>query len=130
MSYSPGFTKPHEGTANFPHLVALPRLHNRPPIRRRHHYQLDRALLLVGAIAGETEGIAIFLDHTTKGTIRLKTGEGHLGWTLRQVKGREAILRRSLKPQFSPFQIRNEMKNCQRIPKASRAMPSKKRKAN
>jgi hypothetical protein len=55
------------------------------------------ALALVGAIAGETEGIAIFLDHTTKGTIRLKTGEGHLGWTLRQVKGREAILQKELK---------------------------------
>ena len=55
------------------------------------------ALALVGAIAGETEGIAIFLDQTTKGTIRLKTGEDHLGWTLRQVKGREAILQKELK---------------------------------
>jgi len=54
-------------------------------------------LALLGAIAGETEGVAIFLDQTTKGTIRLKTGEGHLGWTLRSVKGREAILQKELK---------------------------------
>jgi general secretion pathway protein N len=54
-------------------------------------------LALVGAIAGETDGIAIFLDQTTKGTIRLKTGESHLGWTLRLVKGREAILQKELK---------------------------------
>jgi hypothetical protein len=54
-------------------------------------------LALVGVIVGETEGIAIFLDQTTKGTIRLKTGEGHLGWTLLQVKGREAILQKELK---------------------------------
>ena len=64
---------------------ASPPLSTRPP------------LALVGAIAGETDGIAIFLDQTTKGTIRLKTGESHLGWTLRLVKGREAILQKELK---------------------------------
>jgi general secretion pathway protein N len=51
-------------------------------------------LALVGAIAGDREGIAIFLDGTTKGIIRLKTGETHVGWTLQVVKAREAILRR------------------------------------
>jgi hypothetical protein len=54
-------------------------------------------LALVGAIAGEMEGIAIFLDQTTKGTIRLKTGESYLGWMLQLVKGREAILQKELK---------------------------------
>ena len=54
-------------------------------------------LALVGAIAGEMEGIAIFLDQTTKGTIRLKTGESYLGWMLRLVKGREATLQKELK---------------------------------
>lgn len=49
-------------------------------------------LALVGAITGQSEGVAIFLDKTTKRTIRLKTGESHLGWTLRRVKGREATL--------------------------------------
>jgi len=43
------------------------------------------------------EGIAIFLDQTTKGTIRLKTGESYLGWMLRLVKGREATLQKELK---------------------------------
>ena len=51
-------------------------------------------LALVGAIAGETEGFAIFLDETTKGIVRLKTGESHSGWTLRIVKGREATLQK------------------------------------
>src|SRR5262249_34156144 len=49
-------------------------------------------LALVGAIAGENDGVAIFLDGTTKGIIRLKTGEHHAGWTLQEVKAREAIL--------------------------------------
>jgi general secretion pathway protein N len=51
-------------------------------------------LALVGAIAGETDGIAIFLDGTTKGIIRLKTGETHAGWMLQEVKAREAILQK------------------------------------
>ena len=48
--------------------------------------------ILVGAIAGESEGIAIFLDGATNGIIRLKTGESHAGWTLQTVKAREAVL--------------------------------------
>jgi general secretion pathway protein N len=54
----------------------------------------DRPLLtLVGAISGETEGIAIFLDETTRDIVRLRTGESHpSGWTLRSVKGREVAL--------------------------------------
>jgi hypothetical protein len=50
-------------------------------------------LALVGAIAGDkNDGIGIFLDKATKRVIRLKTGESHMGWTLRLVKGREATL--------------------------------------
>ena len=54
-------------------------------------------LALVGAIAGENEGIAIFLDGTTKGVIRLKTGESHAGWMLQAVKPREAVLQKEQK---------------------------------
>jgi general secretion pathway protein N len=49
---------------------------------------------LVGAIAGNNEGIAIFVDRTSKDIIRLKTGETYSGWTLQTVKGREATLER------------------------------------
>jgi hypothetical protein len=59
------------------------------------NYQSPQPLLsLVGAIAGGAEGIAIFLDETTKGIVRLKTGESHSGWILRSVQGREATLQR------------------------------------
>jgi len=54
-------------------------------------------LALVGAIAGENDGIAIFLDGTTKGVIRLKTGESHAGWILQSVKPREAIFQKEQK---------------------------------
>jgi general secretion pathway protein N len=51
-------------------------------------------LALVGTIAGETQGFAIFFDDTTKGIVRLKTGEAHSGWTLRSVTKREATLQK------------------------------------
>jgi hypothetical protein len=47
-------------------------------------------LALVGTIAGETEGIGIFLDDLTRNIVRLKTGEKHGGWLLLGVRGRQA----------------------------------------
>jgi general secretion pathway protein N len=47
-------------------------------------------LTLVGAVAAESGGIAIFIDQTTNDVVRLKTGDSHSGWKLRSVKGREA----------------------------------------
>ena len=51
-------------------------------------------LTLVGAVAGEHESFAVFLDQATNSVIRLKTGQDHSGWVLRAVKGREAILQK------------------------------------
>jgi hypothetical protein len=52
-------------------------------------------LALLGAIAGEADGEAIFIDETTKAVVRMRTGEGHSGWILRSVKGREATLEKN-----------------------------------
>jgi general secretion pathway protein N len=52
-------------------------------------------LTLVGAVVGENGAIAIFLDTATNNVIRLRTGEGHGGWTLQSVKGREATFLRN-----------------------------------
>jgi general secretion pathway protein N len=49
-------------------------------------------LTLVGAIVGEHESIAVFLDETTRDVVRLKTGESRGGWVLRSVRRREATL--------------------------------------
>jgi hypothetical protein len=49
-------------------------------------------LTLIGTVVGENEGIGIFLDRSTQGFVRLKTGEEHAGWILRSVKSREATL--------------------------------------
>jgi len=52
-------------------------------------------LILIGTVVGETEGIGVFMDQTTRGLVRLKTGEGHAGWILRSVKSREATLEKA-----------------------------------
>lgn len=48
-------------------------------------------LTLVGTVAGE-QGIAVFVDQTTQTIVRLRTGEGHDGWVLRTIGGREVTL--------------------------------------
>jgi len=52
-------------------------------------------LILVGVIAGDNEGFAVFLDQATNSVVRLKTGQDHTGWVLRTVKGREVTLEKN-----------------------------------
>lgn len=49
------------------------------------------SLTLVGTAVGEGLSIGVFVDQATKDVVRLKTGEGHLGWTLQAIRGREAV---------------------------------------
>jgi len=44
---------------------------------------------LLGTIIGERSKIAVFLDETTKDTVRLMVGQDHGGWLLRSVQGRQ-----------------------------------------
>ena len=50
-------------------------------------------ITLIGAVVGETEAIAIFLDPARQ-AFRLRTGQDYGGWVLNSVKGREAILQK------------------------------------
>ena len=50
------------------------------------------SLALLGTIAGESDGIALFMETTSQMVVRLRTGEAHEGWVLRSVHGREAKL--------------------------------------
>ena len=52
-------------------------------------------LSLVGTIvADDDQSFGIFVDPTTRASLRLKIGEDHLGWKLRSVHGREATFER------------------------------------
>ena len=86
--FLPSRRAPAPAIANTPVAVAPPTA--APPSAEPE----QPSLILVGAIASETEGYAVFLDQATNSVIRLKTGQDHSGWVLRSVKGREAVLQK------------------------------------
>lgn len=48
-------------------------------------------LTLVGTIIGDDNGIGVFVDPATSSVVRLRIGQEHGGWTLRTVRGRDAM---------------------------------------
>jgi general secretion pathway protein N len=52
------------------------------------------ALALIGAVVGDSDAIAIFLDRTNLGIVRLRAGETHQGWLLSSVLRREVTLKK------------------------------------
>ncbi len=53
------------------------------------------ALALIGAVVGDSDAIAVFLDRTNQKIIRLRSGEEHAGWVLSSVQGREVTLKKA-----------------------------------
>jgi hypothetical protein len=82
--FSPSRRPPKPVVANAP---AIPRPQPRPPVVAEHP-----DLILVGTVTGETQSVAVFIDPATHGTIRLRTGENHKGWTLRSVEAKSVTL--------------------------------------
>jgi general secretion pathway protein N len=75
-----------------PAVVAAPVVQTRPPPPPQQPREPERPRLsLVGTVGGD-QGIAVFIDQTTQAVVRLRTGEGHDGWVLRAVGGREVTL--------------------------------------
>jgi general secretion pathway protein N len=48
-------------------------------------------LTLLGTLAGDGQGVGIFVNDVDKSTLRLRTGEDHEGWVLRSVRAGEAL---------------------------------------
>jgi general secretion pathway protein N len=53
------------------------------------------ALALIGAVVGDSDAIAVFLDRTNQKIVRLRAGEAHTGWVLSSVLPREATLKKA-----------------------------------
>jgi hypothetical protein len=62
-----------------------PRVETKPPPE-------PLMLSLLGTIAGDSAGVALFMEKASQEVVRLRTGESHQGWVLRSVHGREAML--------------------------------------
>jgi general secretion pathway protein N len=52
------------------------------------------ALALIGAVVGDSDAFAVFLDQTNQKIIRLRQGDSHAGWALSSVQGREVTLKK------------------------------------
>ena len=53
------------------------------------------ALALIGAIVGDRDAVAVFLDQTNQKIVRLRQGEAHSGWVLNSVLRREVTLKKA-----------------------------------
>jgi general secretion pathway protein N len=53
------------------------------------------SLALIGAVVGDSDAIAVFLDLTNQKFVRLRQGDSHRGWVLNSVLGREVTLRKA-----------------------------------
>jgi hypothetical protein len=80
-------------TRRLPPAVVVDRPFVAPVAARVQPKPAERpALTLLGTIAGEGDGLALFMETNTQVVIRLRTGEAHQGWVLRSVHGRAAML--------------------------------------
>ena len=52
-------------------------------------------LALIGAVVGESDAIAVFLDRTNQRIVRLRQGEAHAGWVLSSVLPREVTFKKA-----------------------------------
>jgi len=82
--FSPSRSSPAPAVATAPYVSSPQTVKPAEPERPQ--------LSLVGTIAGEKEGFGIFLDRLANTVLRLKTGEQHKGWILREVRSRETVL--------------------------------------
>jgi general secretion pathway protein N len=53
------------------------------------------SLTLIGAVVGENDAIAVFLDQANQGIVRLRRGETHAGWELSSILQREVTLKKA-----------------------------------
>jgi general secretion pathway protein N len=52
-------------------------------------------LALIGAVVGDGDAIAVFLDRSNQKIVRLRQGDSHAGWQLSSVQGREVTLKKA-----------------------------------
>jgi len=53
------------------------------------------ALALIGAVVGDGDAIAVFLDRSNQKIVRLRQGDSHAGWQLSSVQGREVTFKKA-----------------------------------
>jgi general secretion pathway protein N len=77
-----------------PRAAAGPRIEVAPPVVPAPAAPERPSLALIGAVVGENDAIAVFLDQTSQGIVRLRLGDASAGWTLSSIQPREVTLKK------------------------------------
>jgi general secretion pathway protein N len=75
-------------------VVALPVDSVTPPPQKAAEPERP-PLTLIGAVVGDSDAIAVFLDRTNQKFVRLRQGDTHAGWMLSSVLRREVTLKKA-----------------------------------
>jgi general secretion pathway protein N len=82
------------------------------------------ALALIGAVVGDNDAIAVFLDRTNNGIVRLRAGASHAGWVLSSVSRREVTLRKDDQTEVLVLQRQEGPAGSPGIPGVSQLIPA------
>jgi general secretion pathway protein N len=74
------------------------------------------ALTLIGAVVGDSDAIAVFLDRTSQKIVRLRQGDTHSGWVLSAVQGREVTLKKADRSETLVLQRQEATAGAQAVP--------------
>jgi hypothetical protein len=85
--FTPSRQPPAPIVANAP--VAAPHQATPPPVPEHPN------LVLLGTVVAGKERVAVFTDSATNDTVRLRAGEGHLGWILQSIDRRKVTLQKA-----------------------------------
>ena len=77
-----------------PAVAAPPVSHVKAPPPKKAAEPERLPLALVGAVVGEGDAIAVFLNQTNQEIVRLRQGEAHAGWVLTSVLPREVTFKK------------------------------------
>jgi general secretion pathway protein N len=78
-----------------PLAVVGPRMEPPPKVPVLEKPAERPSLALIGAVVGDSDAIAVFLDQQNKGIVRLRQGEAHAGWVLSSILRREVTLKKA-----------------------------------
>jgi hypothetical protein len=77
-----------------PAVAAVPVAKPPPPPPTPPRVERPQLSLVGTIVADDDQSFGIFVDETTRTSLRLKIGEDHLGWKLRSVHGRDVTFER------------------------------------
>jgi general secretion pathway protein N len=79
-----------------PRAVAGPRIEpENVPVAQKPAEAEHPPLALIGAVVGDSDAIAVFIDRSNQGIVRLRAGETHAGWLLSSVLRREVTFKKA-----------------------------------